>query len=66
VADLNERIQMLEMLVSEIEGQYFDLRYGLPAKIKAHAEFAWAESKRDLIAELSNEIQQQLQEAHRS
>jgi hypothetical protein len=63
VADLNERIQMLEMLVSEIEGQYFDLRYGLPAKIKAHAEFTWAESKRDLIAELSNEIQQQLQEA---
>jgi hypothetical protein len=63
VADLHERIQMLEMLVSKIEGQYFDVRYGLLAKIKAHAELAWAEEKRDLIAELSVEIQQQLQEA---
>lgn len=63
VADLHARVQMLEMLVSKIEGQYFDLRYGLPAKIKAHAELAWAEEKRDLITELSAEIQQQLQEA---
>lgn len=63
VADLHERVQMLEMLISKIEGQYFDLRYGLPAKVKAHAEFAWAEGKHDLIAELSAEIQQQLHEA---
>lgn len=63
VVELHERIQMLEMLVNKIEGQYFDLRYGLPAKIKAHAELTWAEEKRDLIAELSREIRQQLQEA---
>lgn len=63
VADLHERVKILEMLVNKIEGQYFDLRYGLPAKIKAHAELAWAEEKRDLIAELSAEIQQQLHEA---
>ncbi len=63
VDNLHERIQMLEMLVTKIEGQYFDLRYGLPAKIKAHAELAWAQEKRDLIAELSHEIRQQLQEA---
>jgi hypothetical protein len=59
-----DRVQMLEMLIMKIEGQYFDLRYGLPAKIKASAELAWAEEKRDLIAELSTEIRQHLREAH--
>ncbi|MBN1429615.1 MAG: hypothetical protein JXB07_14695 [Anaerolineae bacterium] len=57
------RVQQLEMLITKIEGQYFDLRYGLPAKIKAYAEMAWAEEKRDLIGELSAEIRQRLQEA---
>jgi len=59
-----DRVQMLEMLITKIEGKYFDLRYGLPAKIKASAELAWAEEKRDLIADLSTEIRQHLREAH--
>jgi hypothetical protein len=58
-----DRIQRIEVVIGKIEGQYFDLRYGLPAKIKANAELTWAEEKRDLIAELSGEIRQQLQEA---
>jgi hypothetical protein len=57
------RIQRLEVVIGKIEGQYFDLRYGLPAKIKANAELTWAEEKRDLIGELSSELRRQLQEA---
>ncbi|MBN1313794.1 MAG: hypothetical protein JXB30_20495 [Anaerolineae bacterium] len=63
IKELRGRVQMLEMLITKIEGQYFDLRYGLPAKIKASAELVWAEEKRDLIAELSAEIRQYLREA---
>ncbi len=61
--ELRDRAVKLEAAIGKLEGHYYDLRYGLLAKLKSYAEQAWAEQKRDLVAELSHEIQGQLLEA---
>jgi hypothetical protein len=63
VTNLRDRVVGLETAVGVLEGQYYDLRYGPMAKLKAFAEQAWAEQKRDLLTELSQEIQAQLRGA---
>jgi len=64
VTNLRDRVVHLETGLGVLEGQYYDLRYGPIAKLKAYAEQAWAEQKRDLLTELSQEIQVNLREAH--
>lgn len=66
VEHLRDRIVMLEAAISKIEGQKYDLRYGLVAKMRAYAEKMWADEKRDLLAELSQELQASLAEAQAS
>jgi hypothetical protein len=61
--NLRDRVVMMETAVARIEGQKYDLRYGLIAKMKNYAEQLWAEEKRDLLTELSVEIQRSLDEA---
>jgi hypothetical protein len=63
VQHLRDRVMLLEMAIGRIEGQKFDLRYGLMAKIKTSAEQLWADEKRDLLTELSQEIQRSPAEA---
>jgi hypothetical protein len=63
VAALRERVVLTETAIGKVEGQKFDLRYGLIAKIKAYAEQLWAEEKRDLLGELSREVQRSLDAA---
>ena len=60
---LRDRVVLLEKAITRIEGQKFELRYGLVAKIKAVAEQLWKEEKRDLLTELSQEIRRSLSEA---
>lgn len=54
---LQDRILTLEAAVAEVEGQRYELRYGVVAKIKLQAERLWAAEKRDLLSELSAELQ---------
>jgi len=63
VASLRERVMTLEVAVGKVEGQRYDLRYGMMAKIKSYAEQMWRENKRDLLSELSQEIRQSLSAA---
>jgi len=60
---LRDRVMLLEKAISRVEGQKFELRYGLVAKIKTVAEQMWKEQKRDLLTELSQEIRRSLYEA---
>jgi len=64
VPELQDRVVILESALSKLEGQYYDVRYGPMARLKAYAEQAWAEQKRDLLTELSQEIQAYLREAN--
>jgi len=63
VQRLQERVVALESALSKLEGQHYDVRYGPIARLKAYAEQAWADQKRDLLTELSREIQAHLMEA---
>lgn len=60
---LRDRVVTLEVAIGKIEGQKYDLRYGMMAKIKSYAEQMWKEQKRDLLSELSQEIQRSLSDA---
>lgn len=60
---LRERVMTLEVAIGKVEGQRYDLRYGMMAKIKSYAEQMWREQKRDLLSELSQEIRQSLSAA---
>jgi hypothetical protein len=63
VQHLRDRVVTLEVAVGKVEGQKYDLRYGMMAKIKSYAEQMWKEQKRDLLTELSQEIQRSLSDA---
>jgi hypothetical protein len=60
---LHDRVVTLEVAIGKVEGQKYDLRYGMMAKIKAYAEQMWREEKRDLLSELSQEFQRSLSDA---
>jgi len=63
IQHLRERVMTLEVAIGKVEGQRYDLRYGMMAKIKSFAEQMWREQKRDLLSELSQEIRQSLSAA---
>jgi hypothetical protein len=59
VEQLRDQVFALEELITRLEGQHFEMRYGTVAKIKAHADAAEANGQ-DLLQELSIEIQDKL------
>lgn len=59
VKELRDRIYAMEELIARIEGQYYDFRYGDPAKVRAYARHYEAQGK-DFIENLSIEIQRVL------
>jgi hypothetical protein len=63
IQGLRDRVVLMETAIAKVEGQKFELRHGLIAKIKAYAEQLWADEKRDLLNELGQEIQRSLNEA---
>lgn len=59
VDEMRDRVYDLEALTERIEGQYFDMRYGDLARVRAYVQEAEAEG-RDLIALLSEDLQAKL------
>lgn len=62
VNDLRDEAHALETLIGKLEGQVFELRYGVFAKIKAYADQAQAEGQ-DLLQQLNREVRRDLQQA---
>lgn len=63
IEHLRARVMTLEVAIGKVEGQRYDLRYGMIAKVKSFAEQMWKEQKRDLLSELSQEIRESLNNA---
>jgi hypothetical protein len=62
VKHLRDETHALETLIGKLEGQVFELRYGVFAKIKAYADLAQAEGQ-DLLQQLNREVRRDLQQA---
>ncbi len=61
---LRKRCFMLEQVISQLEGQVYELRYGTVARVYAHAQQAQS-AGRDLLGELRDELREELQQARR-
>jgi hypothetical protein len=60
---MRERVYVLEKAINAVEGETFELRYGLMAKVKAHAEFNWAQNHSDLIIALVRDLESAVRQA---
>jgi len=58
VARLRRRVFDLEQTIANIEGRVSDFRFGEIARVKAHTDF-FKKQERDLLSELSDEMQQE-------